>query len=322
MTLGYLFGAAISDPDPEHGTHLYDAFPAMRRTYDEVAEWTGLAPKQVLRGDFTPTNEHDRFGLNGIRLAALALGIHDVLADSDINPAVVGGISLGGLISSCVAGAVERRDLFGLLRHESTTPPPQPTPAPQGSAIAMVPIDEDPTWYYGDSRENVHLGGDFGVLADGSMRLLMLSGTRAALDRLVAESAPGLVSVIAGQPFAVHSPLRQYASDYMAERVNALPFADPKLPLCSFLDQRTLTDADDVRDMFLRNKTHTMSLPNVTQEMKGHDTRLALVLGPTLPAGAIRFPFPVVQITQPHHITEALTAIYEYDVELPAAHGV
>lgn len=322
MTLGYLFGAAISDPDPEHGTHLYEAFPAMRRTYDEVAEWTGLSPRQVLRGDFTPANEHDRFGLNGIRLAALALGIHDILADSDIHPGVVGGISLGGLISSCVAGAVRRRDLFGLLRHESTTPPPRPTPARQGSAIAMVPVGEDPSFYYGDSRENVHLGGDFGVLADGSMRLLMLSGTRTALERLVAESVPGLVSVIDGQPFAVHSPLRQYASDYMADRVNAMPVVDPVLPLCSFLDQRTLTTAAEVRDLFLRNKTHTMSLPHVVGEMKGHGTRLALVLGPTLPAGAIRFPFPVVQITQPHHITDAMTAIYEYGVELPAPHGV
>jgi [acyl-carrier-protein] S-malonyltransferase len=318
VTLGYLFGAAISDPDPNHGAALYDAFPAMRRTYDEVSEWTGVDPRRILRGDVEPANEHDRFGHNAIRLASLALGIHDILLDKGIRPGVVGGISLGGLISTCVAGAVARRDLFALFLREGATPTPRSTEA-QGAAIACLPVDEDPTRYYGDSQPDIYLGGDFGMLADGGMRLLMLSGTRAALDRLAAASPPGMISVIDGQPFAVHSPLRQYAADFMADTVAAVPMADPDVPVCSFMEQRTLATADDVRDLFLRNKTHTMRLPAVTGEMKRNGTRLALVLGPTLPVGVLAWPFPVVRITEPQDITAAMTAIYEYGVELSAA---
>lgn len=313
MTLGYLLGAAISDPDPEHGAALYDAFPAMRRTYDEVSQWTGLPARAILRGDFEPVNDHDRFGLNAVRLAALSLGIHDILADSDVVPGVVGGVSLGGLTGACIAGAVRRSDLFTLLRRESTTPPPESAPA-QGAAIAFLPVDDDPAAYLGD---DLFLAGDFGSTADGGTRLLMLSGTMPALQRAV-DAASGRITVIDGQPFAVHSPLRRYAADHMAPSVTAMPISDPAIPLCSFLEQRTLTTADDVRELFQRNKTSPMLLPAVVDEMAGHGVRLGIVLGPTLPAGALRFPFPVVQITQPQHITEAMAAIYEYGVDLAA----
>jgi [acyl-carrier-protein] S-malonyltransferase len=316
VTLGYLFGAAISDPDPNHGAALYDEFAVMRRTYDDVSEWTGVDPRCILRGDVEPANEHDRFGHNAIRLAALALGIHDILLDKGIRPGVVGGISLGGLIGACVAGAVARRDLFALFLREGATPQPATISSAQGAAIACLPVDEDPSRYYGDAQPDVYLGGDFGMLADGGARLLMLSGTRAALDRLAAASPPGMISVIDGQPFAVHSPLRQYAADFMAESVARVPMADPDVPVCSFMEQRTLLTADDIRDLFLRNKTHTMRLPAVTGEMAKHGTRLALVLGPTLPVGVLAWPFPVVRITEPEDITAAMTAIYEYDVEL------
>ncbi|TCO59914.1 ACP S-malonyltransferase [Actinocrispum wychmicini] len=314
MTLGYLLGAAISDPDPRHGAELYEAFPVVRRTYDEVQAWTGIPAERILTGDFAADNDHERFAFAGIRLATLAFGIHDLLADREVHPGAVGGISLGGLISSCLAGALGRRDLFELLVQEGRTPARDTTP--QGAAIAFIPADEDHTQYYADP--DVHLGGDFGLLVDGSRRLLMLSGTRAALDRVAAQAAPGVVSVIENQSLAVHSPLRQYASDFMAPHVAALPLSDPKLPLCSFLEQKTLTTADEVRDLFVRNKTHTMSLVHVVNELRAQGTRLAFVLGPSLPEGAIRFPFPVVHIKTPEQLTQAMTAMYEYGVGMPS----
>src|SRR3989442_9165299 len=134
----------------------------MRRVYEQVRDWTGLEPRVLLRGEFEPLNDHDRFSLAGIRLAALALGIHDVLAESDIHPGVVGGISLGGLIGSSVARAVDRRTLFDLLVREAKTPLPEPAPPAQGAAIAFLPVTEDPTYYYGERRPGVYLGGDFG----------------------------------------------------------------------------------------------------------------------------------------------------------------
>jgi [acyl-carrier-protein] S-malonyltransferase len=319
VTLGYLFGAAISDPDPNHGAKLYAAFPTMRETFAQVEDWTGVPAKRILRGEFDTSGDVQRFALNGVRLAALALGICDVLAESDVLPGVVGGISLGGLVSCCVAGAVGRRELFGLLMAEGGAVP-QDLP-PQGGAIAVIPATEDSSWYYGAARPDVYLAGDFGLLKDGSARLLMLSGTRAALGELIGDCPPGRVSLIEGQPFAVHSPLRQYAADYMAETVARLRIADPSLPVCSFLEQRTLLTSEDVRDLFRRNKTSTMRLPAVCQEMKGHGARLALVLGPTLPAGVLSFPFPVVRVTEPQEVTEALTAIYEYGVDLAPVHG-
>jgi [acyl-carrier-protein] S-malonyltransferase len=318
LTLGYLLGAVISDPDPRHGAELYDAFPVMRETYVEVEDCVGIPARQILRGEFDPANEHESFSLNAIRLAALAFGINDILAERDIHPGVVGGISLGGLVSSCLAGSVRREDLFRLLLDDGTTPVPEDGSAKQGAAIAFVPVAEDAEWYYGDHRPDIYLGGDFGVLADGSRRLLMLSGTQEALGALVIEAEGGVVHPIEGQMLAVHSPLRQFASDMAVPVVESLEMRDPEIPLCSFLEQRTLTTAAEVRDVFLRNRTQTMYLTHVAAEMALHDTQLALVLGPSLQAGAIRFPFPVSHINTPGQLDDAMAAIYDYGVELPA----
>lgn len=314
MTVGYLLGAAVSDPDPRLGADLYEAYPVVRRTYAEIAEWTGIPAERILAGDFTPSGDHERFALTGIRLAAIGFGVHDLLADMGVRPGAVGGISLGGLVAASLAGALARRDLFAMLLREAETPPPPSGLPAQGAAIALVPAAEDPGLYHGERRPGVYLGGDFGVTADGAHRLLMLSGTREALDRLAAETPPGVVNVIDGQPFAVHSPLRRYAGEHMAPYVAALPLADPAVPLCSFLEQRTITTADGVRDLIARNKTETMSLVHVTAEMRRHGVEVAFVLGPTLPQGVIRFPFPVVHVTAPERVAEAVAALYEHGV--------
>jgi [acyl-carrier-protein] S-malonyltransferase len=315
MTLGYLFGAAISDADPDHGKKLYEAFPAMRDVFTQVQEWTGIDSSHLLLGDFGAENGHRKFALNGIRLAALALGINDILAESDVRPGAVGGISLGGLVSSCVAGAVSREDFFRFLVQETRTE--SPDLPPQGSAIALVSPDEDLSDYYGESRPGVYLAGDLGVLARDSTRILMFSGTRQGLDGLLADFPAGKVSLIEGQSLAVHSPLRQHAADFIAACIGQLPLSDPAIPVCSSLEQRTLRTAAEIRDMFLRNRTSMMCLPDVCREMRSHDVQLALVLGPTLPVGALKFPFPVVRIAEPEDIAGAFTAIYEYGVEIP-----
>lgn len=320
MTLGYLFGAAVSDADPQYGEKLYEAFPPMRDVFTQVQEWTGIEALRLLRGDFDTKDQIRKFALNGVRLAAIALGISDILEENDVRPGAVGGISLGGLVASCVAGAVNRADLFRYLMEEAgTASAGQSELVPQGSAIALVSPDEDLSGYHGENRPDIYLAGDFGVVAKDSIRVLMFSGTRPALDRLIADFPVGKVNLIEGQSLAVHSPLRQQAADSMSACVASLPLNDPKVPVCSSMEQRTLRTAEEIRDVFCRNSTEKMCLPDVYREMQRHHVQLALVLGPTLPAGALRFPFPVVRIAEPQDFAQAFTAIYEYGVQLPAA---
>jgi [acyl-carrier-protein] S-malonyltransferase len=148
----------------------------------------------------------------------------------------------------------------------------------------------------------------------------MLSGTRDALEALVAQCPPGQVNLIEGQSLAVHSPLRRYAEEFTAAAVEALPIADPRVPVCSSQEQRTLRTAEEIRDQFRRNQTTTMSLPAVTREMHAvHGVQLALSPGPALPVDLLHFPFPVLRVDQSEHVFQALEAIYEYAVDVPVA---
>jgi [acyl-carrier-protein] S-malonyltransferase len=319
MTLGYIFGGGISH-DPGAGADLYAEFEAMRAAYAQVSQWTGLTLGE-LRTEPLPEEQEPRQAVGAIRQAVLALGIHDVLAEQGIRPGAVGGLSLGAMTSSCLAGALDRETFFRLLLHSRETPPPAPDARPQGLGLAFVPVDEDHTSYYEPARPGVHLAGDFGKAFDRTKNMLMLAGYHDALETLAAEVPPGTVVVLPGVTAGVHSPLRQEANDFMAPVIAATAFRAPAIPLASCLDERTLTSAEEVRDLFLRNAVTPISMVHLLSGLAAAGTQLGVVIGPAVPEGVLAFPFPVVHVEKPEHIADLTAAIYDLGIDLPVAQG-
>ncbi|CBG75337.1 MULTISPECIES: malonyl transferase [Streptomyces] len=317
MTLGLLFGGGVGAD--VHGPEMYRAHPVMRDLYEQVSGWTGLTVGQILEEEL-PEPQEERESAGTIREAALALGVHDVLAERGLSPAVLGGLSLGALTASCLAGSIGRRELFEMLAHARHTPELSAEEPEQGLALALAPAEGDlMAAYRGEGRAGVHLSGDLGPTADGAMRILMLSGERKALDTLTAALPPGTVAPLPDRPIAVHSPLRGHFRAFMAPYIDAMPFKAPELPLASCLERKTLTTAEDVRDLFDRNATDPISLVDVGDEMKDQGVRLGLVMGGSIPDGILRFPFPVVHVDKPEHIQQVLTSVYEFGIDVSPA---
>jgi [acyl-carrier-protein] S-malonyltransferase len=313
MTLGYLFGGGVGT-EP-HGVELYQAYPVVRDWYAQVAKWTGLTVGQILDEDL-PEAQEERQSVGTVREAALAVGVHDVLAQFDLHPSAIGGLSLGAMAASCLAGAVDRKELFEMLAHSRHTPEPPAGEPEQGIAIAFGACGEGAPSHPGEGRPGVYLAGDFGPTADGSQRVLMLAGHAEALNQLAAEVVPGTVVPLPGRTIAVHSPLRRHYRDFMAPSIDAMTFSAPELPLLSCLERRTLTTGEEVRDLFQRNSTDPISLVDVYSGMKEQGVELGLVMGPSIPEGILAFPFPVVHIEHPDHIQQALTTAYELGIDL------
>ncbi|MFE7767025.1 ACP S-malonyltransferase [Streptomyces sp. NPDC057438] len=314
MALGFLFGGGVGTE--VHGLEMYRAHPVMRELYEQVSEWTGLTVGQILEEEL-PEPQEERQSAGTIRETALALGIHDALAEQGLSPAVLGGLSLGAMTASCLAGSIGRRELFEMLAHARHTPELPADEPEQGLALAFAPAEGDlVAAYRGEGRAGVHLSGDFGPTADGAMRILMLSGERKALDALAGDLPPGTVAPLPDRPIAVHSPLRGHFREFMAPYLDAMPFKAPELPLVSCLERKTLTTAEDVRDLFDRNPTDPISLVDVCDEMKDQGVRLGLIMGGSIPDGILRFPFPVVHVDKPEHIQQVLTSVYEFGIEL------
>ncbi|MQS40028.1 ACP S-malonyltransferase, partial [Streptomyces katsurahamanus] len=236
--------------------------PVMRELYARVSRWTGLAVEQILTDELPGTPE-ERQSAATIRESALALGVHDVLVERGLRPGVLGGLSLGAMTASCLAGAIGRRELFEMLAYARHTPRLPPEEPEQGLALAFAPADGGNAGFPGEGRPGVHLSGDFGPTADGELRILMLSGERTALDALEGELPPGSLVPLPDRTIAVHSPLRRHFRAFMASRIAAIPFSDPRVPLVSCLERKALTTGAEVRDLFARNPTDPISLVDV-----------------------------------------------------------
>ncbi|MFK4067221.1 ACP S-malonyltransferase [Streptomyces sp. NPDC029674] len=311
MPLGYLFGGGVGT-EP-HGIELYEASPLVRQLYEEISGWTGLPAEQILRGEL-PEGREQRQSAGTIREAALAVAVHDLLAEAGLSPDVVGGLSLGAMTASSVAGALDRRSLFTMLARTADAPGPGPDAVEEGMALAFVRAEDaqdPPPW---DGRPDIHLAGDFGPVVDGSQRIVMLAGHRTAIEALAAESAPGAIVPLPGRTIAVHSPLRKPFRDFIAPQLAEMPFTAPRIPLLSCLERGELKTADEVREMFERNPTDPISLVDIYEGMRSHDVRLGLVMGPAIPEGMLAFPFPVVHVESIEHIQLAVSTAYDLGI--------
>ncbi|MFD5565030.1 ACP S-malonyltransferase [Kitasatospora griseola] len=316
MSLGYLFGGGVGT-EP-HGLELYRTYEVVQGWYEQVSAWTGLTVGQILEEDL-PTAQEERQSVGTVREAALAIGVHDVLASFNLRPAAIGGLSLGAMTASCLAGSLGRRELFEMLAGSRDTPEPPAEDPQQGIAIAFGSLADGAPAHPGENVPGVYLAGDFGPTVDGTKRIMMLAGHAEALGALAAEAPPGTVVPLPGRTIAVHTPLRRPYRDFMAPRIDAIPFSAPELPLLSCLESKVLRTADDVRDLFQRNSTDPISLVDVYTGMKDQGVQLGLVMGPSIPEGILAFPFPVVHIERPEHVEQALTTAYELGIDLTGA---
>jgi hypothetical protein len=140
---------------------FYERNGEVRQAYDEVAGLSGIDVDVLLR-------KKDRQGdrnvamVNFISLAAGMLGIHDALCALDVSPSVIGGMSLGGMVGSCVAGALPRPTLIDILQHEVHGPASDAPDLAETIAFVFVPTGQDHSWYYGSERDGVYFASDFG----------------------------------------------------------------------------------------------------------------------------------------------------------------
>lgn len=307
MTLAYVLDGALFDATGL-GVGLYERFAAVREVYAEAAACSGLKVDRLLRWESTGLREHRQAG--AVRQAAAALAVCDLLAEHGVRPDIVAGVSMGGMIGACAAGAMDRHDLFTLLGHLRDAP--EPTGPRQGMAGLTVPAGTEAEEYLGGLPEGVHVAVDCGLTADGEHHALGLAGHAAALADLAAKLPEGTLKVLADMPVGLHSPLARQLQEFQDEFIEAIAFRDPVVPLCSCHEPKLLTTADEVRGIFLRNLVDKASYPYICAGLVDQGTDLAIMAGP---GAADRFrgalECPLVQIEEPDDLSLALTTLYE-----------
>lgn len=319
MALASVFGTSLFHYEPDGVVEFYEAYPQVRESFARAAEWTGLGLEPLLYQNGSYEDASQEIRAVSVGMTAAQLGIQDVLIAEGLRPDMVGGLSLGGLVGGCVAGSIGRKELLRLLTRGQHQPGLDEQDRPEGIASAYLPLDFDPDHYFGPEREGVHLSCDFGCDAGGRIRIIMLSGYRDALEKLAAEQPDGVINITEGADVAVHSPLRERLREQTRAKVVPLTFEDPRLPLCSSLEQKTLTTAGEVRDMFVDNVVRPINLVHLNREFERNGARLGLVIGPSPIMNALRYPFPTVFVDSPAAVSQAVEAASEHGLPLRSA---
>jgi acyl transferase domain-containing protein len=312
VSLAYILDGGMND-EPGTGAEMCARYPAARKVYDDIRDWTGLTLEQVIY-EKRPDGQSYRQGIGTIRQAAAIMAISDVLAEHGVTPALICGPSFGALMAACLAGAIDRADFFTLMCRMREAPP-SPDPTPQGIAVLFIPPDEDPEDYLRALSTDVYLGADCGVIRPDA-RMIMVGGHQHALAALGRRVPEEIFLKVDGHRDALHTPLQQYLSDYIKSFVAKAYFRDTKIPVSSCMDPATITDAAGFAAMFVRNPVTPARVPYLHSAMAEHGVTLGLILGPVQQGVFKRPPITLVHVQTPEHIAAALTAIHELDVQL------
>jgi [acyl-carrier-protein] S-malonyltransferase len=320
MNVAFVFGPNAPMVDFDGTIHLYERSAAMRRAIDQASDWTGLSVEVLLRKHDVPEGQ-STMRVNSVTLAAASLAIQDELADLGVVPDVIGGVSLGDMMSAAAAGAMSRRDMITML-YASTHEPASPEPDQEESiAFSFVPAGADQGPFIEPQGEGIWLGSSFGKVRFGDGEAFMLSGYRSALLQFQAEHPEGNVKV---RPrhlcyAAYHTPLRSHARDQLKWMLDNMRVGNPSVPLCSSILDQPVTTGAGVRELLLRNCVQTCWVNNMIGQVVSFDPEVVVTIGPAMAKGMFTFPVPVVHVDSVETLADAARELAPAGAARPAA---
>lgn len=322
MNVAFIFGPNSPRSDLAGAVAFYEQNAAVRRSFDQAAEWTGLNVDCLLGKREFPEGQ-SVMRLYSVILAAVMLGIQDALAELGVMPSVVGGLSLGGVVSTCAGGALTRRQLFDVLRGAEHGPAVSGVRKEEAIAFVFVPADQDPSYCVRPRHEGVFLGMDCGMNYSGDGRAFMLAGYREDLEEFARCDPHGNVRVRRQSmcSSAYHTPIHEHARAPLELALDQMHIKDPAVPVCSGVIDRAATTAADIRKLILHNTVQPVQFSGMTAQLVAHGARIALAIGPSMTRGLYSFPFPVIHVDAPENLAAAVSAIAQAGLELSGSGG-
>ncbi|MFW2587590.1 ACP S-malonyltransferase [Sagittula sp. SSi028] len=232
------------------GRDLAEAYPAAKAVFDEVDAalgenlsgliWEGEIETLTLTANAQPA-------LMATSIAALrALEAEGVTIDA---ASYVAGHSLGEYTALTAAGSLSVADAARLLRKRGEAMQAA-VPVGQGAMAAVLGLD------LAGVREVVSEAAEGDVLAaanDNDPAQVVISGTKAAVERAVeiakAKGAKRALLLPVSAPF--HCDLMQPAADVMAEALDDVEIAAPKVPLVANVRASAVSDVTTIRALLV-----------------------------------------------------------------------
>lgn len=241
------------------GQELAGAFAAARDVFDEVDEALKQSLSRLMfegpEGDLTLT-ENAQPALMAVSLAVIRVLEKEGGLDLGKAARFVAGHSLGEYSALAAAGTFSLADTARLLKTRGRAMQ-KAVPVGAGAMAALLGLDLDA------AREVAAAAAQGEVCAaanDNAPGQVVVSGHKAAVERAVALAAErgARRSVLLPVSAPFHCPLMAPAADVMAEALEAVAMAPPRLPLVANVTAAPVTDPDEIRRLLVAQVTGTV----------------------------------------------------------------
>ena len=231
------------------GRALAEAFPAARRLFEEVDEALSQHLARVIfegPEDALTLTENAQPALMSVSLAVIRVVEDEGGVDLSQRVAYVAGHSLGEYSALAAAHALEVGETARLLRRRGEAMQ-KAVPVGEGAMAALIGLDLDRARSV--AAEAAEGGLVCAVANDNAPGQIVLSGHAEAVDRAIAlapsHGARRAIRLPVSAPF--HSPLMAPAADAMAEALEAIAFAPPRIPLIGNVSASATRDPGDIK---------------------------------------------------------------------------
>ena len=236
------------------GRDLASAFPEARGVFEEVDDALGEPLSEVIWGEnegALTLTENAQPALMAVSMAAMrALEAEGVGVGA---AAFVAGHSLGEYSALAAAEALTLADAARLLRLRGRAMQAA-VPVGEGAMAAILGVDFDSA---GRLAEAAAEGEVLQAANDNDPGQVVVSGARAAVERAVAmakdHGAKRAVMLPVSAPF--HCALMEPAARAMADALDAVEVARPKVPLVANVRAEAVEDPDAIRALLVEQVT-------------------------------------------------------------------
>ncbi|KYF76786.1 polyketide synthase type I [Sorangium cellulosum] len=259
------------------GRALYEAEPTFRAEVDRCAD--GLAPH--LGADVrallfpAPADREaaaarlDRTSITQPALFVVQYALARLWMSWGLTPDAMLGHSVGELVAACVAGCLSLEDALALVAARGRLM----EATPDGAMLAVfAPEDEVAGW----------LGDEVALAATNASRQCVLSGSRAAIERVEREvAARGIGARRLRTSRAFHSPLMDAALAGFREAVARATLRAPRIPWISNVTGTWITAAE-AQDpgYWVRHLRSTVRFADGVKTLAAQPERILLEVGP------------------------------------------
>jgi [acyl-carrier-protein] S-malonyltransferase len=201
-------------------------------------------------------------------------------AEGGAEPAAVAGHSLGEYTALVAAGALTLADALPLVRFRAQA---MQDAVPVGSGAMAAILGLDAQAVRDGCREAAVASGEVVEAVNfNDPKQTVIAGSKAGVDRgcevLKARGAKRALLLSVSAPF--HSSLMKPAAERLRERLAAIPFAAPRLPVVNNIDVAAVGDAASIRDALYRQAFGAVRWVEVVQALRARGLTQLIECGP------------------------------------------